>query len=347
MKITKTKNASYCLGGVCRGCKQCVRGEKLVLFISGKCSRNCWYCSLSKKRKNVDSIWANERKISKVNELIEEAEQSRAKGAGITGGDPLLFLNRTIKFASALKRKFGRKFHIHIYLPTQLVNERNIKKLSKYVDEFRLHPSFLVSGNFEEGIEKIKIVSEIVGKSRLGIELPMIPDKKKDILRFVLNVARYISFLNLNEFELSETNFDIVTKKYKLKEGGYIVKDSLKAGLWVLNELKKRGTKIKVHLCTDELKSWHQFKNRLKRYKILPFSRRLDDGAIAYFSIRAKNARELKRLGQKVKRGFVDKKKLQLIIPFEIVKRLKGKEKIFRIEEFPTSDRTEISVWEI
>jgi hypothetical protein len=34
------------------------------------------------------------------------------------GGDPLLFLNRTINYAKALKKAFGKKFHIHIYLHT-------------------------------------------------------------------------------------------------------------------------------------------------------------------------------------------------------------------------------------
>jgi len=51
MKLNKTKYDSYCINGIAEGCKYCVRGEKLVLFVSGKCSRQCWYCSLSNKRK--------------------------------------------------------------------------------------------------------------------------------------------------------------------------------------------------------------------------------------------------------------------------------------------------------
>jgi len=341
----KTKNASYCLKGYCKGCKQCVKGEKLVLFISGKCSRNCWYCSLSKKRKNTPKIWANEREIKNTKELIQEAEDSRAKGAGITGGDPLLFLNRTIKFASALKKKFGKKFHIHIYLPTKLINKNNIEKLSKHIDEFRLHPDFLISRNTKEGINKIRLVNKIIGKSRLGVELPMIPNKKKEILEFVLEAEKYINFLNLNEFELSETNFNIITKKYKLNQGGYIIKDSLKAGLWLLNKLKK--TNLKVHLCTDELKNHHQFGNRLKRHTTLPFGIKTEYGTVVYFTIRAKNKKQLLNLKKRIKTGFIDNEKLQLIIPCNTAARLIGKEKIIRIEEFPTFDRTEIEVAEI
>ena len=63
MKIEKTKFYSKKIGSLARGCKQCVKGEKLVLFITGVCPRNCWYCSISEKKKNKDVIFANERPI--------------------------------------------------------------------------------------------------------------------------------------------------------------------------------------------------------------------------------------------------------------------------------------------
>ena len=98
----KTKFCSHCVNGIAEGCKFCVKGEKLVLFVSGVCSINCWYCSLSKKRKNIDKIYCNERQISNIKELIEEIKESKATSCGITGGDPLLFINRTIKFAKII-----------------------------------------------------------------------------------------------------------------------------------------------------------------------------------------------------------------------------------------------------
>jgi pyruvate formate-lyase activating enzyme-like uncharacterized protein len=52
---------------------------------------------------------------------VEEVEASRATSVGITGGDPLLFFDKTIKFASKLKKRFGKQFHTHIYLQTKFV----------------------------------------------------------------------------------------------------------------------------------------------------------------------------------------------------------------------------------
>src|SRR3989344_4323951 len=105
MKLQRTRFDSYCLNGIAEGCKYCVKGRKLVLFISGICKIGCYYCSLSEKRKNRNIIWANEIECNSIKDVIEEAKESNATGAGITGGDPLLFLDRTLRYAKALKNK--------------------------------------------------------------------------------------------------------------------------------------------------------------------------------------------------------------------------------------------------
>ena len=199
----KTPYDSYSLKGLPKGCQLCVKGEKSVLFVSGVCSRNCFYCSLSQKRKNKNIIFVNERKISEKNTkaLIEEIKQSNSKGIGITGGDPLLYINRTINFAKALKAEF-KEFHIHIYLPTKLVTKQKLKQLSKYIDEVRFHPEFLSINQSQKekqkDIDKIKLASLFWKKQDIGCELPMLPDKKEDILNFIKNISKFVGFVNLN-----------------------------------------------------------------------------------------------------------------------------------------------------
>ena len=312
-----------------------MRGEKLVLFISGKCKRNCWYCSLSKKRKNKDVVLANERQCKSINDVIKEVRESNATSAGITGGDPLMFVERTARFASQLKKTFGKKFHIHIYLPTKFVTEEKLAKLAKCVDEVRFHPGFLIKdGTIKEDIQKIRLAGLFWNKPDIGVELPMIPDRKKDILDFILRVKEYIGFVNLNEFEISETNFNTITKKYQLKEGGYVVRGSVEAGKWILAELAKKKIKLNVHVCTAQLKNCFQFANRLKRHEILPYGKRTGEGLVIYLVADG-------RLN--VKGSFYDKKKNRTILSEETARKLlkKGKIKIKRIEEFPTYDRIE------
>ena len=337
----KTKFASYCEKGVAEGCKYCVKGEKLVLFIGGKCSRNCWYCSLSENRKNNETIFANERPCKNVKDLIDEAKISNAKGAGITGGDPLVYFDRTFSFAQALKKEFGKNFHIHIYLPLGLVEEIKIRKLSRYIDEFRFHPSFLTIENEdlkEKEIEKIKMVSSVVGKANCGIELPSLPEKKKEILDFILKLENDISFVNLNEFEISETNFDRVTKNYRINKDSYTIKGSIQAGKWILRKLKK--TNLRAHVCTARTKDNYQYVNRLRRYNVLPYGNKTEDGTVVYFCVfydknLVRTEGEIKKV---TKNYFTDKDNKRIIVDMNTVEELyeKTKLEIFRIEEPPT-----------
>ena len=345
----KTKFESFCNPDVCKGCKSCVKGEKLVLFIGGKCSRNCWYCSLSKNRKNSPKAYANERPIKNSKELIKEATESNAKGAGITGGDPLVYFKKTMKYAKALKKKFGKKFHIHIYLPLNLVTEKKLLKLNKYIDEIRFHPSFLIDNSkHEEELDKIKLASKIFGKQNTGIEVPMIPDKKKEIYNLIKELKDHISFANLNEFELSETNFDIMTKKHTFNEDTYTIRNSITTGKSIIKKATKEKLKVKVHLCTARTKDCYQYINRLLKHNILPFGNRTDEGTVVYFSHYYNKLSPAKKQIKKLTKNFyVDKPNKRIIINMDDVLKVyeNSEAKLVRTEEHPTfgQDRLESS----
>jgi uncharacterized protein len=361
-KSCATKFDSHCHGCLPEGCRQCVEGKKLVLFIGGKCSRACWYCSLSDNRKNSPTCFANERVIKNSRDLIDEVLQGGSKGCGITGGDPLVYFKQTIRYAKALKRKFGKRFHIHIYLPFPLVDERKIKKLAKYVDEFRFHPGFLTDiKRVSKDISKLKLVNSVIDHKRIGIEMPVIPGLEKGIFAFIDRVKHLISFVNLNEFEISDTNFKLVTKKYKLNKDTYSINGSMKAGLWILREVKKNNIDVGVHLCSAKTKNSHQYYRRLMRRKILPYGNRTEEGTVIYFAIyegvrglKKKQVRRGMRMIARDVRGvtknyYVDKIGKRVIINMENVEgvydKLGERYKIARVEESPTHDREVLSFW--
>ena len=71
MKVNKYY--SYNKGLLPKGCQYCVKGEKLVIFITGICPRNCKFCPVSDQKYQQDVIYANERKVNDFTDVIEES----------------------------------------------------------------------------------------------------------------------------------------------------------------------------------------------------------------------------------------------------------------------------------
>ncbi len=289
----------------------------------------------------------NEKKCKSINEVLKEVKKSNSEGCGITGGDPLCRLQRTIKYANALKKKF-KKFHIHIYLSTKIVNKDNLKKLSKVVDEVRFHPESLSKNNnfkdINKDIEKIKLGLLFFKKENTGVEIPVFPDLKKQTFEFIKEISKIVEFVNLNELEVGENNINYIVKKYHLDKDGYTVKGSKEAGLWILNKCEKEKINIKIHFCTAETKNWHQFKNRLKNHEILKFGKKTEDGTVIYFIINYQNNKKLKEIKKELnkKNYYLDREKSRFIINSQKVREYKNKFQIKRVEEYPTSDRIEV-----
>ena len=264
--FTPNQYFSYNLNSLPKGCQYCVRGEKLVLFVTGLCPRKCYFCPLSDKKYGQDIIYANERIISAGEnaeaEILEEAHSMRAKGAGITGGDPLMKLDRTVSYIKLLKEKFGVRFHIHLYTSLDLVTEESLKKLFEAgLDEIRFHPD-LDNQKFWTRIDLAKKFSWDI-----GVEIPLVPNKEKEIQQLIDLIKDKVKFLNMNELETADNEHS------KLSELGfctidnmsYAIKDSLTMGLNLLEYAQKANPELEVNLCTAKLKDAVQLANRLKR----------------------------------------------------------------------------------
>jgi pyruvate formate-lyase activating enzyme-like uncharacterized protein len=122
------------------GCRCCREGAKMVLFVTGICHRECFFCPLSEERKNLDVVFANERAVFSDADILEEARSMDSEGTGITGGEPLLELERVIRYIRLLKNEFGKEHHIHLYTSAAPAADV-LKKLSDAgLDEIRFHP---------------------------------------------------------------------------------------------------------------------------------------------------------------------------------------------------------------
>ena len=186
------------------GCIQCQMGSKLVLFITGNCHWRCDYCPLSETRRDIDHMFANERRCESFDEVIEEAKAMRATGAGITGGDPLMARERTLEGIRRLKAEFGPDFHLHMYTSIPFRPEWAAEFAEAGLDEIRFHFLDLEAEQYRETIAACSAASIFT-----GVELPCEPDKESELLELLEALRGYdVDFLNLNELEITVGNID-------------------------------------------------------------------------------------------------------------------------------------------
>lgn len=232
-------------GKLAHGCTLCFGGQKSVVFITGLCKENCYYCPVNKEYLHKDILKVNERVINLIEEIPSEISRSASRGASITGGDPLLKPEKTLNTISLLKSVFGSRFHIHLYTTGRDMTVELARSLEKAgLDELRFHP---VRPEYLKKIELFAKYSSI----DFGIEVPVIPNNEKWILHLALFLERVGGkFLNLNELEVSPDNYyQLITKGFKVKPGSIAVEGSYLTAINVMKNAIELGLSIPIHFC--------------------------------------------------------------------------------------------------
>ncbi|MBW6451217.1 MAG: radical SAM protein [DPANN group archaeon] len=259
MKIEDSKANSKYINNMPKGCILCIDGKKSVLFVTGICNKTCYYCPLSEQRKNTENMWINEKPIDKTDDIFEEIDYCKSKGIGITGGEPLLKAYKVIQYITILKKRYGNRFHIHMYTGLEQIDIQVLKDLKLAgLDELRFHHV----GDFSAIKNAVDVGLET------GIEIPIIPGNEKTTTDMIKKAEKIgVSFLNLNELEFSDTNSKYLEKKgFELKDNDfYAVKGSEDAAEYVLKWCLDNIKTLKVHYCSASTKYDYQYWLRLKR----------------------------------------------------------------------------------
>jgi len=214
------------------GCIQCQMGSKLVLFITGHCHWMCDYCPLSENRREIDWMFANERRveIGDWDAVIEEARAMNATGAGITGGDPVMARERVLEACKILKNEFGDDFHLHMYTSIPFKAEWANDFAEAGLDEIRFHFLDLESEKYTE-----TMAACVESGMLTGVEIPCEPDKEIELMELLETMRDMpVQFLNLNELEITVGNHD------NMELRGFNLSDEITAGAAGSGELATR-----------------------------------------------------------------------------------------------------------
>ncbi|MBS3061114.1 MAG: radical SAM protein [Candidatus Diapherotrites archaeon] len=277
---------SFALGPKRDACIDCLQGKKMVIFITGICNKHCFYCPVSDEKMRRDNPFANERPLRnghEIEDLRDEAHAMNATGASITGGDPLTKIDRCVEYITALKKEFGPTFHIHLYTWGTFATPENVKKLEKAgLDEIRFH--LFKDPDFD------RILPALKTKMQVTVEVPCIPTKEneKELFEMVEYMKHHrLKYLNLNELEFSDANFDrlLDTGFKQANDIEYRAKGSLQLAFRVADRCRPE---INVNFCSSANKSFLQIGQRMKRRAEntkKPFENVNSDGMIEKYAV--------------------------------------------------------------
>jgi len=351
MRVRELPDRSWVRDRLPVSCVMCQQGSKMVLLVTGLCGHGCWYCPLSAKKKGKDTAYADEMPVGKDSDVIAEARSIGARGTGITGGDPLLAMPRTLRYIRLLRKEFGEGHNIHLYTATpDIVKVRKLARAG--LDEIRFHPHPDVWDSLEGTEYPGAIKAARACGLRTGIEVPAIPGAERAIAGMLGAAERAgAQFANLNELEFSVPNIPALLAR------GYRAKDDESSAVMGSEGTARRVLKLRwggmaVHYCSSGFKDATQLRNRLLRragntatgLEIIT-----EDGTFVKGVIEAKDPAGLvgtlrDRFG--IPRGLIrhDAERGRVEIAAWVLEELADEmpDRAFIVEEYPTWDRLEV-----
>ncbi len=322
----------------------------MVLFVTGLCSFHCFYCPVSDEKMYKDVVFADEKRVTCDADVLEEARAIRAKGAGITGGDPLEAVDRTAHYIRLLKHEFGPSFHTHLYtMSTDLQKIRTLAAAG--LDEIRFHvPPGLWAHPQTMGFPAAVRLSRELDMT-VGLEVPLIPEREADLVKLIeWAESEGLAFVNLDEMEFSDANY--ARMKVRRYEAKHDLSYGVKGADAVALRLLERSWRTTVHYCTSGYKDAWQLRTRIKRRAenvARPWDVITDDGTLVKGIIEGDGLDELVlelskkyRVPRKLMGHDATRRRIEIApwILEEIAPRL-GRAS-FVVEEYPTADSLEV-----
>ncbi len=319
----------------------------MVLLTTGKCCTGCFYCPLSQRKKGKEVAFADELQMSSDADMLTEAKLIRAKGTGVTGGDPIQDLENTLHRIRVLKRRFGRDHHIHLY--TSTIDRDSFVRLQRAgLDELRIHPPLkdwkhLERTGLKEAVNGLRMC--------VGIEVPSIPGEDSSLealVRYADSIA--LDFVNLNELEFSETNYKALLKREMSPKDD--VSAAAKGSEELALKMLKLDVKIPLHYCSSSFKDAIQLRRRIMRRArsiarpgdVITAEGTLLKGAVE--GVEPDEAMKLlhEKFGVPKRLRHIDAEKKRLEVAPWVLEELHDELPFdsYIVEEYPTADRLEV-----
>jgi len=236
------------------GCKLCGLGQWSCLFITGKCNAGCFYCPTSQLADHAPTT--QNLDFNSPTEYAEYVNHFNFKGVSFSGGEPLLFFDRTLEYLKAVRKKCKPETYIWMYTNGILAETSKFRKLAAAgLNEIRFD-----IGATAYSLDKVKLAKGII--PNVTIEIPAVPEQKEKVMQLLPEmIATGVTNLNLHQLRLTKHNVKNLSKRnytYIPAEQPIVLESEL-AALEILNYAHEHHLDIGINYC-----SFH-FKNRFQK----------------------------------------------------------------------------------
>ena len=181
------------------GCKGCLGGKGTNAYVTGACTRECFFCFNQKPRN--DDLVVHGVRLAEPEDAVEIVQRYALRSVGISGGEPTLRPERLLRLVRAL-RTLPVRVRIDLYTNGDRLTDALLAQLKEAgLDALRFN---LVAREFDtEPLERaLRFFDEV------AVEIPVVPDRMRDLQAMVLKLdALGVPFLNIHELFACRENW--------------------------------------------------------------------------------------------------------------------------------------------
>jgi pyruvate formate-lyase activating enzyme-like uncharacterized protein len=231
------------------GCRGCLAGKGTNAYVTGLCTRDCFFCFNQKPR--VDELVVHGIRLAEPEEAPDVVRRYGLRSVGVSGGEPTLRPERLLRLVRAL-RTLPFRVCIDLYTNGDRLTDGLLAQLKDAgLDAIRFN---LVAREFDtEPLERaLRHFDEVT------VEVPVIPERLAEMEDMVLRLdALGVPFLNIHElFACRENSVRVAEKGYRSsgEVGDGLLWEPVdradEAALSLLLFALRRATRLSTYYCS-------------------------------------------------------------------------------------------------
>jgi pyruvate formate-lyase activating enzyme-like uncharacterized protein len=189
------------------GCRSCLSGKGSSLYVTGLCTRDCFFCFNQKPRR--DETVVHGLPIDDPSEAPAIVARYGLRSVGLSGGEPLLRPQRVLSLLAELKA-MPEPPRVELYTNGDLAGADILRRLRDAgLDAIRFD---LAARDYD--LDPVRRALAFI--KEVAVEIPIVPAHKAKLERMVLRLdALGVPFLNIHElFLCAENSARVVSEEH-------------------------------------------------------------------------------------------------------------------------------------